>query len=259
MEHKLLTQLLEESQQLPVIPSKTTYNYRDNRDLLLKSINSIMDSNSRINELTGFNPRQIMYDNHRHHQEFMHAVFCISDYRLLVRTVPWVYRAYKSLNFSYEYFPIELQAWISSMEQTEFSDTMKPIIEIYRWMISKHDKMVELAEKNVVEELPIHPDWLSIKNHFQVSLLTGDSRTCKEIATDFIRSNNLHDFYTQIVQPAMYEVGYLWEKGVISVAQEHLASSIVTRVMAYTINELKFDFRKNQGQNPPYSCSKGVP
>lgn len=31
----------------------------------------------------------------------------------------------------------------------------------------------------------------------------------------------------------MYEIGLLWEKGLISVAQEHLATSIVMRIMSY--------------------------
>jgi methanogenic corrinoid protein MtbC1 len=42
----------------------------------------------------------------------------------------------------------------------------------------------------------------------------------------------LVDFYLQVIQPCLYLVGNLWQRGVISVAQEHLASAVVARVMA---------------------------
>jgi methanogenic corrinoid protein MtbC1 len=44
----------------------------------------------------------------------------------------------------------------------------------------------------------------------------------------------LQAFYLHIVQPVMYEIGRMWENAEISVAQEHLASAVVARVLAAT-------------------------
>jgi MerR family transcriptional regulator, light-induced transcriptional regulator len=38
--------------------------------------------------------------------------------------------------------------------------------------------------------------------------------------------------YQRVVTPAMHELGRLWEKGVITVADEHLATAITFRVLA---------------------------
>lgn len=38
--------------------------------------------------------------------------------------------------------------------------------------------------------------------------------------------------YQRVIAPAMYRVGQLWEKGAISVADEHLATALTHRVLA---------------------------
>jgi len=42
----------------------------------------------------------------------------------------------------------------------------------------------------------------------------------------------LAGLYQRVVTPAMYELGRLWEKGAITVADEHLATAITFRVLA---------------------------
>jgi methanogenic corrinoid protein MtbC1 len=42
----------------------------------------------------------------------------------------------------------------------------------------------------------------------------------------------LKHFYLDIIWPAMYRIGLLWETNQITVAEEHLATAIVGRVMA---------------------------
>jgi methanogenic corrinoid protein MtbC1 len=39
-------------------------------------------------------------------------------------------------------------------------------------------------------------------------------------------------FYLEVIEPSMVEIGARWERGEISVAQEHLATAISSRVMA---------------------------
>ncbi len=43
---------------------------------------------------------------------------------------------------------------------------------------------------------------------------------------------DVRDLYINVFQPAMHEIGHLWETKEITVAQEHVATSITKRVMA---------------------------
>ena len=66
-----------------------------------------------------------------------------------------------------------------------------------------------------------------IFEHYLNSLMDGDRQQCTAIVEDLLRSNvGLKDLYIQLFQASLYRVGELWERNVISVATEHLATSI---------------------------------
>ncbi|MCU0493984.1 MAG: cobalamin-dependent protein [Chloroflexaceae bacterium] len=68
---------------------------------------------------------------------------------------------------------------------------------------------------------------------FLDALLSGDSRACLTLTTPAVQSpTDLRRLYMALLQPALYEVGTLWAAHRISVAQEHLATAVVQRLMA---------------------------
>ncbi len=75
------------------------------------------------------------------------------------------------------------------------------------------------------------------------ALLAGDRAGCKK-NVNFLREQNLPimDLYENVFKRSLYEVGELWEYNKISVAVEHLATSITEGLM----NEL---FTENIGKN----------
>ena len=202
---------------------------------LKKNVDDTLTASPKIKELIGNNPLQMMYDNHTHHSAFMATVFSIGSYELLARTVPWVYRAYSSHGFSYDYFSLELKAWILAINNLGDSNTFKEIVATYEWMIRHHEDMVHISQTEKELTLPISAEWMDYKDSFLAGLLEGDHRKCLGLAKDYLESGeSVEAFYLHVIQPALYEIGMLWERGTISVAQEHLASAIVTRVMATT-------------------------
>ncbi|MFW6197175.1 MAG: cobalamin B12-binding domain-containing protein [Thermoplasmatota archaeon] len=63
-------------------------------------------------------------------------------------------------------------------------------------------------------------------------LLDGDKERCIEIVNSLIdESVKIKELYTKLIQPSMYHIGELWETGEISVADEHLATSITDRIL----------------------------
>lgn len=233
-------QLLASTEKLVPVQDAVAAAHRKNAGDLISFVDKVMAEHPQINLLIGNNPLQVMKMNHRHHCSFMQTVFCLNDFKLLARTVVWVYRAYHQHGFSFDYFPIELNTWIKAVESSPDADLMRPVIAIYRWMLDAHDTFSALALEKSIPDLAIQTDWVATKEGFKNFLLEGNHRDClrlvKEKVTD---KNKVPDFFLQVIQPVMYEIGWLWETNRISVAQEHAASAIIGRVMT-AINALDF-------------------
>jgi MerR family transcriptional regulator, light-induced transcriptional regulator len=65
------------------------------------------------------------------------------------------------------------------------------------------------------------------------TMLDGDRQLAHTLVVDAFHAGlSLRAIYLDVFQPALYEVGRLWERGAISVAQEHLATAITQGVLA---------------------------
>jgi methanogenic corrinoid protein MtbC1 len=72
--------------------------------------------------------------------------------------------------------------------------------------------------------------WRS-RNIFLKAILEGNRRTALAVCLDAVAGGlALRRIYEEIIQDSMYEVGRLWERNEISVADEHLATAIATSV-----------------------------
>jgi len=228
-----LDEIIEDAKRLPLVPLGAIAACHEQRSLLTKYVDDTLSAEQSIHDLIGNNPMQIMYDNHKHHAAFMVTVFSLGNYELLARTVPWVYRAYSGLHFSHAYFVLELKAWMQALDQYIAPNLTEEIKSIYAWMLNRHENMIWLSQSEKNLSLPIDKDWLERKNAFLFALLNADHDRCVVIAIESIRTGkDVAPFYQHIIQPVMYEIGMLWERGEISVAQEHMSSAIVSRVMA---------------------------
>ncbi|HEU4657216.1 MAG TPA: B12-binding domain-containing protein [Capillimicrobium sp.] len=65
------------------------------------------------------------------------------------------------------------------------------------------------------------------------ALLAGDTARAELIALDAVGGRlSLTDLYVDVITPALHEIGERWQRGELSVADEHLATGIVEDVMA---------------------------
>lgn len=65
------------------------------------------------------------------------------------------------------------------------------------------------------------------------ALRAGDGPGAYRIAARALREGmDVPALYEQVVAPAMHEIGALWEKGALSVADEHRATELTNRVLA---------------------------
>lgn len=67
---------------------------------------------------------------------------------------------------------------------------------------------------------------------FLNALLAGDKASCRRQVQELLSTKiSALDLYTQLFSNSLYEVGHRWEAGLVSVAQEHLASLIIEDLM----------------------------
>ncbi|HET9197709.1 MAG TPA: B12-binding domain-containing protein [Solirubrobacterales bacterium] len=65
------------------------------------------------------------------------------------------------------------------------------------------------------------------------ALRAGDGPGAYRVATRALREGmGIPDLYQRVVAPAMHEIGVLWERGALTVADEHRATELTNRVLA---------------------------
>ena len=70
-------------------------------------------------------------------------------------------------------------------------------------------------------------------SNFQQALLAGNKAQCSHIVKSLINKDvPLVNIYEHLLKKSLYLIGDLWEQNKISVANEHLASSIVENILS---------------------------
>lgn len=223
----------EEALQLPETSFAAAFEYHESIPTMRPIVDAELSGNEEIFRLIGYNDLRLMYSNHKYHADFMSTVFRLNEYELLARIAVWVYRSYHARGFSYDYFPVELQAWQRAVDGTMTPKAAAEIKRIYQWMLDKHHSFIELAESPEYITMTVPNNLQEMGRTFLALILDNDSKSCLELVVAYIHSPKaLGDFYMDVVTPCLYEIGRLWEEGEISAAQEHLAMAVVSRVMS---------------------------
>lgn len=72
-----------------------------------------------------------------------------------------------------------------------------------------------------------------IYDDYITALKKGNRQHAVSIARQALEEGiDVRDLYVEVFQPAMHEIGRLWETNQLTVAQEHLATAITQSVMA---------------------------
>lgn len=233
MSEDVLEQIREEINQLPQIERKAAESYSASRSKLKKFVDEELANRDDIDELIGYNSREMMKDNHENHIQFMSNVFHFNEYRLLSDIVPWVYKTYRKKGFSYDYFPVELEAWKQAVKTILGAEKAGSIIKIYDWMKESHDDFITASQKLSMDDASLNDEWEEVFDKFLEALLLGEDRKAQQIAEDNIDAmDDFEEFARNIIKPTMYTIGIMWEQDDITTAEEHRATSIAARVLS---------------------------
>jgi len=232
---------------LEKITLKAAEEYNKKMNTLIKEVNENLSQRDDLMQLIGNNSIKKMKDNHENHAGFMYNSFKVKSEKLFINTIIWVYRTYKNHGFSYQYFPVELKAWKSAVNNNLSSENSELIINIYNLMLDNHKLFVKESESREDNEFEVSNNQFNSPDEFLKALLEGNHDQCLSEAENIKSKDEMLLYFENMIKPTMYKVGSLWEKGVISTAQEHLASSIVARVNS-SIYANNISLKKNKGK-----------
>nr|WP_320118865.1 B12-binding domain-containing protein [uncultured Marinifilum sp.] len=78
-----------------------------------------------------------------------------------------------------------------------------------------------------------------VSKQYLNALLAGKRSSAQQYCLEFIKEGyTIKTLYEQVMKPALYEVGKLWEQNKISVASEHLATAISEGILNTLYNDI---------------------
>lgn len=139
--------LITTAAQLKQVSWTSVEEFSSKREALVVLINQKMENRSDLIDMVGAGNVEMMKDNHANHARFMESIFAQHSPEVLVDTVLWVFRAYRSRNFSSTYWAAQLNAWIEIYKKELSPDCFKEIYPFYNWMQINIPTFNRLAEE----------------------------------------------------------------------------------------------------------------
>lgn len=149
--------LLETAEQLIQPSQKSAMEYEQKSEQIAAEMNSIMSERKDLEKLIGKNNQAMMEDNHRNHARFLSSVFNSYNPQVLVETVLWVFRAYRSHGFQLTYWPAQLDLWVKLLKKNLNPEAFVEIYPFYNWMLINQAGFVLESEKlSDTDKIPLH-------------------------------------------------------------------------------------------------------
>ncbi len=149
-------ELIRTAKALKQVSSESTSEFGAKRESLVAMMNQKMESRPDLIEMVGAGNVEMMKDNHANHARFLESIFTQHSPEVLVDTVLWVFRAYRSRNFSSTYWAAQLNAWIEIYKKELSPKCFQEIYPYYNWMQINIPSFNQLAEEKLDAPLSAH-------------------------------------------------------------------------------------------------------
>ncbi len=148
--------LLESAGQLKQVSVKTTEEYHQKTDKLITEMNILMLERPDIESLVGKNNINMMKDNHANHVRFIASILKNYNHEVLVDTVLWVFRAYRSHGFTTNYWAAQLNTWIIVIKEVLTPESFVETYPYYEWMQVNIPLFVKLSDEKLEAPNSLH-------------------------------------------------------------------------------------------------------
>jgi hypothetical protein len=148
--------LLETALQLKQVSAKTAEEYYQNADKLITEMNNLMLGRPDIEILVGKNNISMMKDNHANHVRFIASILKNHNHEVLVDTVLWVFRAYRSHGFTTNYWAAQLNTWLIIIKNTLTPESFIEVYPYYEWMQVNIPLFVTVSDEKLEAPNSLH-------------------------------------------------------------------------------------------------------
>jgi hypothetical protein len=127
-------ELIESARQLNQPEKEAAEEYSTHQQSLANIVIQILLQREDLEKLIGKGNQEMMKDNAHNMARFMESLFHRYNYIVLVETVLWVFRAYRSHGFSLTFWSAHLNTWMKVIEENLSEDTIRQIMPFYNWL-----------------------------------------------------------------------------------------------------------------------------
>ena len=126
--------------------------FSQKRDELASMGNQALCTRFDLEKLVGEGNLHMAEDNNRNFARFMESMFLDYNAEVLVDTVQWVFRAYRSHGFQTTYWAANLNIWVDLLRQELSTEAFDAIYPFYNWLIVNIPIFVKLSDQVVSEQ-----------------------------------------------------------------------------------------------------------
>jgi hypothetical protein len=149
-------ELVESAKTLIPFKQETAVEYGDKLQKMVAIINEKMESRPDIYDLIGTNNLNMMKDNHSNHARFILSIMQNFNADVLVETILWVFRAYRSRSFHTSYWAAQLNTWIDIFKTELSPETYHEVLKLYTWMQVNIPSFVICSDEKLNENRSMH-------------------------------------------------------------------------------------------------------
>jgi methanogenic corrinoid protein MtbC1 len=152
-------------------------------------------------------------------------------------------------------FFVELQLQTEQIVLTKsLPENYQPII--LRFLQSARDALGE-PDTPYTSSLPVNNSIGKLAAEYTQILLTGDRAVAADLIMNTIKNQmKIRDIYVGVFKPALYEVGRMWQAGLITVAHEHFFTAATQFIMSELYPQIHKNVIKN-GRVAVAACVAG--
>lgn len=172
-----------------------------------------------------------LYESLMYHKDIIHSILLSRNYELIEEFFVWKYSVYQSRNINVDSFLVEYDLWKQSIASHLYQSHSSEMLMIYDYLILNHEhfKLAALTPKKI----KVQANHQALFDELSSYLLSSQKEEFyKAIEINLpLFNNDIFDFIQKIINPLMYKVGNLWQYNQISVAKEHLATSLTNEII----------------------------
>lgn len=148
-----LIRLIETARKLRQPSAEAAAGFEAARDGLAEALNRRMVARPDLEKLIGPGNRAMMEDNSRNFCRFMGSMFLVYEPEVLVQTVLWVFRAYRSHGFQTTYWAANLDTFVEIARERLAPSVFTETCPFFHWLIVNIPLFVKISDEQLAEPL----------------------------------------------------------------------------------------------------------